>query len=392
MKYNTAVAILTLTLAFYIHACSGGGSSSNEKKLQVESWYNSTNDRYLILKSDNTAEVRECSVNEGYRLVNEGYIEGNEITFDDETHDFTISDSMLTVNGVDYVLKDSMPEVCANDAIDVVSFHPESAIAGSETTFEVDYEYRLVSGDEAIVRLGFNDLTNDQISTIETATVYAGNGSGTISATATPQYYDPPGGFKIFLSLGNDLVSLSSHEVDVVVNASSDTTEDDNMNEDGDGDDGSNDFIQIDEPVASYDGYLLHEGEVYAGQTVSLRAHVHPPTESSGLKVLEIQILVGDVTIDAQVPLFFNLENMSFSPISFSNGYGGDGSALDLSYEDQQCPQVSAGASRLTLREGGAVGEQIRGEISVYFDPNSIDCSFNNNNQFWAEFSITRES
>ena len=148
------------------------------------------------------------------------------------------------------------------------------------------------------------------------------------------------------------------------------------------------DTLTIGEVVYGFDEIRLTEGQTYEGRVVTLDANIHPSAQLDGLEEIEIEAVAGDIYIHARSCPWAKFETLSHYPISFA--YPG---ALTLEYQDIKCPHVIPKEnSRLRIKNVGAAGQPIEGEIELYLDPYDLNCSEGaQGDRFFATFSITRE-
>lgn len=148
------------------------------------------------------------------------------------------------------------------------------------------------------------------------------------------------------------------------------------------------DTLTIGEVVYGFDEIRLTEGQTYEGRVVTLDANIHPSAQLDGLEEIEIEAVAGDIYIHARSCPWAKFETLSHYPISFA--YPG---ALTLEYQDIKCPHVIPKEnSRLRIKNVGAAGQPIEGEIELYLDPYDLNCSEGaRGDRFFATFSITRE-
>lgn len=188
-------------LAVFILGC---GSSSDEPKPVVEPveneliLYSTTLDRYLKISPEGNVEYLKCTINDGYVPVEEitGEYSNNELTLNYYGEELTSTLLESSEDGYkeftdtsiyDYEIVESIPSYCDNDAVEVTSFFPKNAIAGVESEFLINIDYRLVSKDSAIIYPKFDTPALNKFSfNYEKIDITSGTRSASFSASMTP--------------------------------------------------------------------------------------------------------------------------------------------------------------------------------------------------------------
>ncbi len=147
-------------------ALAGCGSGNGKQTDNVAlTFYLSESDYYLQITDSGDARYFKCSINDGYVPIVgfSGKYQGDQLTtsFFGEESSVTLTEIDGIYTGVDeegeITTLDKVNEVpasCANDAIEITSFSPENAIAGVESEFVVNYDYRFLSSGSAFIFSG----------------------------------------------------------------------------------------------------------------------------------------------------------------------------------------------------------------------------------------------
>ncbi len=190
-KFLNSLALICVT------ALVGCGSGSDEQTGNVAlTLYDSEDDYYLQITDSGEVRYLTCSIHDGYDLEESfsGKYTGDQLTITAFGNEYDLR--LTQVDGI-YTLVDvedeatvldeasEVPTVCVNDAIEITSFSPERAVAGVETEFVVNYDYRLVSADTATI---FSFLSSPSIGGIfdDKLEISAGTRSGSFTKTLVP--------------------------------------------------------------------------------------------------------------------------------------------------------------------------------------------------------------
>ena len=201
-----------INLVFFIFLCgilvscseNGGNSTSFNGN-----WYLATSDTFVEISSDDTVFIRECTLNDGYRVSYTGTINGDTIFLNDggELILRLESDTLfVTVVSTDEVLElarmDSIPSLCQGDAIEITYVSPTSAIEGVLTTYIVNFDYRLSSSDSGEITLSFNTVDPNGFEVLDTLILpQAETSSGSLTADVVPILYSSPNSFELSVDL-----------------------------------------------------------------------------------------------------------------------------------------------------------------------------------------------
>ncbi len=196
-----------------LFSCGDSGDSTNTP--YEGNWYDASSDSYLEITSDGTVFTRKCTINDGYSATESHKITDNDtLFFNSYSYELSRTGDKLTLSGeiagnnhiIELVLKSSIPSACINDTIEITSVSPASVVEGISTEFTVSFDYRLTSKDAGIVYLGFN--TSDPDGFILTDNTFeitqAELGSGSLTATEIPVFYDSPDSFKAYINLSEN--------------------------------------------------------------------------------------------------------------------------------------------------------------------------------------------
>lgn len=197
-----------ILFSLFLSGC-GGGSNNGTDSYQGY-WKHEFVDTYLEIRSDNIARIRACSLNDGYVETDSGTLVDDELTIGSAVFNLALSGDSLIVTddiiGAEVIFSRvaSIPGECTGDAIEITSVTPSSVNEGVLTTFTVNFDYRLVSVENAIVDVGFNN-TDPNIARLTEDTWEinsASLGSGWFVVDMTPVYYAEPDNFivSVFLS------------------------------------------------------------------------------------------------------------------------------------------------------------------------------------------------
>ena len=182
----------------------GCGSGSDEPDLVVEpvedelNLYSSTLDRYLKVSPEGNVQYLKCTINDGYVPVEEitGVYSNNKLTLNYYGQEL-ISTLLESSEGgykeftnssiFNYEIVEAIPSYCDNDSVEVTSFYPENAVAGVESEFIINIDYRLVSKDSAIIYPKFDTAALNKFSfNYEKIDITSGTKSASFSAWMTP--------------------------------------------------------------------------------------------------------------------------------------------------------------------------------------------------------------
>ena len=161
------------------------------------------------------------------RLISE-----DTVTIDSEDYQLSRDDDILNVTNDDlefnenYTLVSSIPATCENDAIEITSVDPDMVTEGEETTFIVNFDYRLASKASGIIYLGFNTRVATQyILTDEKKLIdQPETSSGSLSGVAIPVTYTAPDNFGAYVNISETghtpvrWVPLTANQSNVKVN------------------------------------------------------------------------------------------------------------------------------------------------------------------------------
>ncbi len=203
-------AVLISMSCLILFGCS---DSDDTTSVSYEgNWYNTSADSYLEITNSNTALFRECSVNNGYQVVGSGELEGDSIPSGSFTYKLLRAGNKLTLSAeglgdiAELILQSSIPSVCTGDAIEITFGSPTSATEGILTTFTVNFDYRLISRDSAIVYFGFNTSNSSNFTLTDNTfeITQAESGSGSLTADIMPVFYDSPDSFSIYVNISEN--------------------------------------------------------------------------------------------------------------------------------------------------------------------------------------------
>ncbi len=211
MKTKFIEVIYVVIVSLIIQGCVGGNGNDDDSSQYEGIWYSNTYDSYYVIQNNNTIEVKECSVNHGYKTSYTGTISGNTVTIFNSDFKLNIVEDELnfSIDGINiaapFAKKSSIPELCTGDAIEITFFSPEIAIEGDLTTFIVNIDYRLVSANSGTIHLGFNTNTEEPTSFRLTDSSFeienTETGSASLTAVINPVYYAPPYEFLLYVNL-----------------------------------------------------------------------------------------------------------------------------------------------------------------------------------------------
>ena len=251
--------MLSLLCLLLLAACNGESGTSSEKKQDdnfTGFWYEEKSDTYLEIKESGVVLSRTCSLNNGYAIdeyisnkltgnklsttarstVKSGTLalkkEGAELHFSYHSIHAAFPDdkSPLTVSA--FTKKDTIPDFCDGDAIEITYYSPKEATEDESTTFTVGYSYRLSSADEADSTVGFTITDHTLVMFGDSTPLPKGLGSGSFSFDYAPSVVKD--GVTYFVMVYMDINStensesktyLAKKEVKVLPKASSPTVE-----------------------------------------------------------------------------------------------------------------------------------------------------------------------
>lgn len=193
--------IPTTLLGLFLVGC--GSDSKDDTSEYSGLWYYLESDTYFDISNSGSLSSYSCTLNDGYVIEKNisGVIEGNSLQIIDngvETSVFTLErdDTVLTIASDEITLlfekSDPIPNGCLGNAIEISFSSPLEAIEGIETSFIVNFDYRLTAAS-ADVEIGF---TSDEsgsytISAQESFSIdESGLGSGSLMVDEVPVIFE----------------------------------------------------------------------------------------------------------------------------------------------------------------------------------------------------------
>ncbi|CAA0100896.1 Uncharacterised protein [BD1-7 clade bacterium] len=179
------------SLITFLLACSEDG---NDDKSDLLGWWKLTaTDSYLRISADGKISVFDCSVNDGYREVHsvQGVIENGTLTIQDNEPVVwnTKGEMLLDLDTQEAIAEraNDLPSICTGNAIDIVSFSPETASVGISTQFSISFDYRLSTTSAAVILFGITSADDGTFSPAKTQyeVLQAETGSGELVADIT---------------------------------------------------------------------------------------------------------------------------------------------------------------------------------------------------------------
>lgn len=224
MQRFTMVALTSLLMA----GCGSDGESDSSNQDFTGYWYNAKGDSYIDIRSNGDMYGYKCTLNEGYQSDGSvtGKISGNQVTFTNDASDGTAqvtatrNGDTLTFNltqtkdgktftaATSGTKTDQIPTICTGDAIEVTYASPTTATAGQETQFVVSFDYRLTSTAKATIQLAYPVDSDLEYLWPRNAILHLdkkGMGSGSFTATVTPEKLSNNKPYRLLLEMSQDL-------------------------------------------------------------------------------------------------------------------------------------------------------------------------------------------
>ncbi|PKF61103.1 hypothetical protein CW745_12415 [Psychromonas sp. psych-6C06] len=212
-------SILIFVTVLFIVACNSGSETESNK---YDGFWK-LDDTYLEITNLGEIIIYDCTLSDGYtrtigdfaRVVgNEMIINGRDVK---DSYQLSISDGRVigTDDELKFVLEPAeLPTLC-EDGVEIVYNYPQEAIEDELTTFTVDFDYRLSTDSEAVVRIAVRSaeygliFSDDQY--IEIQKNDLGRGSFTVEATPfISNDREEPFALYIFLFITPELESQNS--------------------------------------------------------------------------------------------------------------------------------------------------------------------------------------
>jgi len=201
MKKLVNLKVLVCLLVIMVAGCgsSGDGAEPNSEDLKPDLYlYSTTSDHYFKISGSGDVQYFKCSISDGYVPVEKitGTYLNNQLTLNyygeesvstllksDEGGYIQYTDSSI----IPYVIVESVPMFCENDVVEITSFSPINAVAGLETEFVINIDYRLASEDVAVIYPKFDSAALNKFSfNYDKIDVTSGTRSASFSAMMTP--------------------------------------------------------------------------------------------------------------------------------------------------------------------------------------------------------------
>jgi len=222
-----------IIFSLFLIGCNG---NDDEKGVFEGTWHDQESDVFIKVDGQGELLAFECA-NDNYELIENmsGSITGNEMTIIYDIHasqvltyqierignsmELTSAEFSFTVTNVD-----GIPLYCEKDWITITFASPEQVDVDTETTFIVNYDYRLASS-EAVVEVGFTyneegayvivEENSDIISEI-------GLGSGSLMVNYTPTDFSADTPFSLHVNLsptdqGNEYSPFASDSILITI-------------------------------------------------------------------------------------------------------------------------------------------------------------------------------
>ncbi len=90
------------------------------------------------------------------------------------------------------------------DSITITNIKPTTAIAGTDTTFDVTVSYTLISKDSGEINIGFNNYNVEGFGMIDKQIVSKGSGAAHFSVKVTPVNWGTSGDFQCLVNLSEN--------------------------------------------------------------------------------------------------------------------------------------------------------------------------------------------
>lgn len=195
----------------------GCGSGSDE--LDFNGWYIPEQDTYLKVYDDGGVELLICTISNGYVADNSisGTLIGSELTINNSYGEF-ISNlvesqgewsliSTETSYEAPIIKAFQLPVSCEGDVIEITSYSPEQAVAGVETEFILNFDFRLSTLNEAVIESGYTASSegNFYLTNNELEVTSPGLSSGSLMVVASPELFENAEPFRLHVIMYSPL-------------------------------------------------------------------------------------------------------------------------------------------------------------------------------------------
>lgn len=199
MKYP----YLVLFISIFLSACG----SSNNTQSKSDIWYSDYLDQYFVISSKGETQILQCTLNDGYQaragiqmtiFENEfRKLESGVETSGSVSRDGDVMHLSGIFRDLQLLKVDEVPEVCQNNAIEIVSITPESFILGQEATLSITLDYRLVDEGTKVIELGYSESSHEFIIVKSIEIDQVGSSTYSFTYNLTPSVLDDGSSFRV---------------------------------------------------------------------------------------------------------------------------------------------------------------------------------------------------